>query len=187
MTREISRQAFVRGALGAVAAGALLGSCRPTAPDPPRRSSSTSSTVIRSAGLERPSVDAIEGRVILPSSADYAAAKNLFNCRFDNSTPAAVVVGQIEQRRAEGRRVRREERHQGRRPQWRALLHRCFGGRQRDGRRPATATRRDRLRRQAAGSQRFRLQHNWIRCKRRWPRMAGRSPAAAARPSASPV
>jgi len=33
MTREISRQAFVRGALGAVAAGALLGSCRPTAPD----------------------------------------------------------------------------------------------------------------------------------------------------------
>jgi FAD/FMN-containing dehydrogenase len=36
--------------------------------------------------------DSIEGHVILPSSADYAAAKNLFNSRFDNSTPAAVVA-----------------------------------------------------------------------------------------------
>ena len=38
--------------------------------------------------------DAIEGRVVLPSSADYTAAKNLFNSRFDDSTPAAVVVVQ---------------------------------------------------------------------------------------------
>jgi FAD/FMN-containing dehydrogenase len=36
--------------------------------------------------------DSIEGQVILPSSADYAAAKNLFNSRFDNSAPAAVVT-----------------------------------------------------------------------------------------------
>jgi FAD/FMN-containing dehydrogenase len=36
--------------------------------------------------------DRIEGHVILPSSAEYAAAKNLFNSRFDNSTPAAVVT-----------------------------------------------------------------------------------------------
>jgi hypothetical protein len=36
--------------------------------------------------------DSIEGRVILPSSDHYAAAKNLFNSRFDNSTPAAVVT-----------------------------------------------------------------------------------------------
>src|SRR3979490_2016831 len=66
MTREISRQAFVHGALG-VAAGALLGSCRTTDA-------------------------AIEGRVVLPASAEYAAAKNLFNARFDTSTPAAVVA-----------------------------------------------------------------------------------------------
>ena len=38
--------------------------------------------------------DAIEGRVVLPSSADYTAAKKLFNSRFDDSTPAAVVVVQ---------------------------------------------------------------------------------------------
>ena len=94
MTREISRQAFVRGALGAVAAGALLGSCRPT-PEaaPPAAGSLTSSTV---SGLRDWAAldDAIEGRVVLPSSADYTAAKNLFNSRFDDSTPAAVVVVQ---------------------------------------------------------------------------------------------
>ena len=94
MTREISRQAFVRGALGAVAAGALLGSCRPT-PEaaPPAADSLTSSMV---SGLRDWAAldDAIEGRVVLPSSADYTAAKNLFNSRFDDSTPAAVVVVQ---------------------------------------------------------------------------------------------
>ncbi len=36
--------------------------------------------------------DAIQGRVILPSSVDYAGAKNLFNTRFDRSTPVAVVA-----------------------------------------------------------------------------------------------
>ena len=94
MTGEISRQAFVRGALGAVAAGALLGSCRPT-PEvaPPAADSLTSSMV---SGLRDWAAldDAIEGRVVLPSSADYTAAKNLFNSRFDDSTPAAVVVVQ---------------------------------------------------------------------------------------------
>ena len=94
MTREISRQAFVRGALGALAAGALLGSCRPTPQAaPPAAGSVTSSTVSDPrdwATLD----DAIEGRVVLPSSADYTAAKKLFNSRFDDSTPAAVVVVQ---------------------------------------------------------------------------------------------
>lgn len=36
--------------------------------------------------------DAIEGHVVLPSRAEYGAAKNLFNRRFANSTPAAVVT-----------------------------------------------------------------------------------------------
>jgi FAD/FMN-containing dehydrogenase len=36
----------------------------------------------------------IQGQVVLPSSADYAGAKNLFNSRYDNSTPAAVVAVQ---------------------------------------------------------------------------------------------
>jgi FAD/FMN-containing dehydrogenase len=35
---------------------------------------------------------AIDGRVILPSNTEYAEAKNLFNTRFMNSTPAAVVA-----------------------------------------------------------------------------------------------
>ena len=87
MTREISRQAFIRGALGTVAVGAL-GACRTTTPGPQTQSST-------SAPPDRPDWNAlgttIEGRVILPSSADYAAAKALFNSRFDNSTPAAVI------------------------------------------------------------------------------------------------
>ena len=43
----------------------------------------------------------IQGQVTLPSSADYAGAKSLFNSRFDNSTPAAVVtvqsIGDVQQ------------------------------------------------------------------------------------------
>jgi FAD/FMN-containing dehydrogenase len=95
MTREISRQAFVRGALGAVAAGALLGSCRPTAPDlqaPPAAPGSQSPPKASGPQDWNALASAIEGRVILPSSAAYATAKYLFNARFDNSTPAAVVV-----------------------------------------------------------------------------------------------
>ena len=95
MTREISRQAFVRGALGA-AAGALLASCRPTAaPDPqnPAPVSGQPTTPAASGPQDWGALDdAIEGRVILPSSAEYAAAKNVFNTRFADSTPAAVVT-----------------------------------------------------------------------------------------------
>ena len=95
MTREISRQAFLRGALGAAADG-LLGSCRPAgAPDPQSQSvisdAPTTSTV---SGPQDWSAldDAIEGQVILPTSTEYGVAKNLFNARFTNSTPAAVVT-----------------------------------------------------------------------------------------------
>ena len=59
----------------------------------PAAGSVTSSTV--SDPRDRVTLDdAIEGRVVLPSSADYTAAKKLFNSRFDDSTPAAVVVVQ---------------------------------------------------------------------------------------------
>jgi FAD/FMN-containing dehydrogenase len=95
MAREISRQAFVRGALG-VAAGALLGSCRPTmAPDPqnPASVSGPPTTPAVSSQHEWGALDdAIEGRVILPSGADYGTAKKVFNTRFADSRPAAVVT-----------------------------------------------------------------------------------------------
>lgn len=86
MARDISRQVFVRGALG-VAAGAVLGSCRPTAAPDPQNPAPVSGPPDWGA-LD----DAIEGRVILPSSADYGAAKNVFNTRFADLTPAAVVT-----------------------------------------------------------------------------------------------
>src|SRR6478735_1342154 len=87
MTREFSRQAFIRGALATVAAGAL-GSCRKTTPEPQTQSSTSGPP----GQPDWSTLDStIEGRVILPSSAEYATAKNLFNSRFDNSTPAAVV------------------------------------------------------------------------------------------------
>lgn len=78
MASDISRQAFLRGGLGAVA-GVLLGSCGETAGQP----SSPGSPDWGALG------GSIQGQVILPSSADYAGAKGLFNSRFDNSTPAA--------------------------------------------------------------------------------------------------
>lgn len=91
MTRDISRQAFVRGALGG-AAGVLVGSCRSTAATDPPAASTTTPPVAKGPpdwfGLD----DAIDGRVILPPNASYASAKNLFNTRFANSTPAAVVA-----------------------------------------------------------------------------------------------
>src|SRR3954469_17917585 len=93
MARGISRQAFIRGALGTAAAGALA-SCKASAPDsqtPPAPQASPSheaSGPTDWTALE----DAVDGKVIMPSNPGYAAAKNLFNTRFDDSTPAAVVT-----------------------------------------------------------------------------------------------
>jgi FAD/FMN-containing dehydrogenase len=89
MTREVPRQAFVRGALGALAAGVLLGSCRPRAPLAPQATSPTPAP--RDPDWSA-LASSIEGRVIAPSNGDYPKAKGLFNTRFDDSTPAAVVV-----------------------------------------------------------------------------------------------
>ena len=77
MTREVSRQTFIRGALGLATAGAL-GACS------------------RTETLAAPNWTAlsgtIDGRVFLPPSAEYTTAKGLFNTRYANSTPAAVVT-----------------------------------------------------------------------------------------------
>src|SRR5262249_24492789 len=90
----ISRQAFVRGAFGAVATGALLGACRATAPASNGRPAAASQSP--PAGPDPQdwtALDgALDGRVILPSSTEYVAAKGVFNTRFDDSTAAAVVV-----------------------------------------------------------------------------------------------
>src|SRR3984957_7397288 len=83
MASDISRQAFLRGGLGAVA-GVLLGSCGETAGQPSSPGSPDWGALAGS----------IQGQVPLPSSADYAGAKGLFNSRFDNSTPAGVVTVQ---------------------------------------------------------------------------------------------
>ena len=81
MSGEISRQTFVRRALGGVAAAALLGSCRSVVPE------------AASIGPDWNALDAdVDGRVVLPSAADYPAAKGIFNTRFAGSTPAAVVA-----------------------------------------------------------------------------------------------
>src|SRR5262245_11773795 len=94
MTRDISRQAFIRGTLSTVAAGALLGACRSTAPDPQAPTAIPNSTTPPTSSSPHDwtaLADAISGRVILPSSPDFTTAKSIFNARFDNSTPTAVV------------------------------------------------------------------------------------------------
>ena len=91
MTREISRQAFLRAALGTVTAGGLVSGCGSTTPDTQATTTSTRPPTVAGprdwAGLD----DAIAGDVVLPSGRAYATAKGLFNTRFAHSTPAAIV------------------------------------------------------------------------------------------------
>lgn len=76
-SRGISRQMFLRGAVGALAAGAVFGSARASA-DP--------------TGWEGLSA-AIKGRVILPDSGgQFASAKAVFNTNFNGLAPAAIVT-----------------------------------------------------------------------------------------------
>jgi FAD/FMN-containing dehydrogenase len=78
-TREISRQAFLRGALGALAAGAVFGAGRVGA-EP------------NAAGWGGLST-AIGGQVLTPGDGgQFGAAKQVFNTIYNDSTPAAVVV-----------------------------------------------------------------------------------------------
>lgn len=77
--RGISRQAFLRGAVGALAAGAVFGSNRASA-DP------------RTSGWGDLSA-AIGGRVILPDSGgQFASAKMVFNTNFNELAPAGIVI-----------------------------------------------------------------------------------------------
>ncbi|MEN3222894.1 FAD-binding oxidoreductase [Mycolicibacterium porcinum] len=77
--RGVSRQTFLRGAVGALAAGAVFGSSRASA-DP------------RAAGWGDLSA-AINGQVVLPDNGgEFASAKSVFNTNFNGLTPAAVVT-----------------------------------------------------------------------------------------------
>ena len=78
MAREISRQAFLRSALGALATGAVLGAPR-VAADP------------KPTGWEGLST-ALGGKVLLPDNPQFAGAKQVFNTNYNGLTPAAVVT-----------------------------------------------------------------------------------------------
>lgn len=78
MRREISRQAFLRGAAGALAAGTVFGSARALA-DP------------IATGWEGLST-AIGGPVLLPGDGQFGAAKQVFNTNYNNASPAAIVT-----------------------------------------------------------------------------------------------
>ncbi len=78
MAREISRQTFLRGAAGALAAGTVFGSARAVA-EP------------LATGWEGLSA-AIGGHVLLPGNGEFAAAKQVFNTNYNGSSPAAIVT-----------------------------------------------------------------------------------------------
>ena len=83
MAREISRQTFLRGAAGALAAGAVFGS---------GRIGSVRATADPLASGWDPLAAAIGGQVIRPDNGQFAAAKQVFNTNYNGSTPAVVVV-----------------------------------------------------------------------------------------------
>jgi FAD/FMN-containing dehydrogenase len=78
MAREISRQAFLRGAAGAIAAGAVFGSVRATAAPAASGWDGLSTT--------------LGGEVLLPNSPQFGTAKQVFNTNYNGSTPAAIVT-----------------------------------------------------------------------------------------------
>src|ERR1700745_2892983 len=78
-TREISRQAFLRAAAGALAAGTGFGSVGANA-DP------------NTSGWNGLSA-AIAGQVLTPGDGpQFATAKQVFNTNYNGTTPAAVVT-----------------------------------------------------------------------------------------------
>ncbi|MDT5048863.1 MAG: hypothetical protein QOG75_4757, partial [Mycobacterium sp.] len=78
MAREISRQTFLRGAAGALAAGAVFGSARATAAP-------------NATGWDGLST-ALGGKVLTPGDGQFATAKQVFNTNYNGSTPAAIVT-----------------------------------------------------------------------------------------------
>ncbi|BBX61729.1 oxidoreductase [Mycobacterium saskatchewanense] len=83
MAREISRQTFLRGAAGALAAGALIGSGRV--------GSVRATAAPNTSGWEGLS-SALGGKVVLPGSPQFGSAKQVFNTNYNGLTPAAVVT-----------------------------------------------------------------------------------------------
>ncbi|BDB40760.1 oxidoreductase [Mycobacterium kiyosense] len=73
----ISRQAFLRGAAGALATSALFGTTKVRA---------------EPAGGWSTLASSISGKVLLPSDANFATGKQVFNSLYNGSSPAAVVV-----------------------------------------------------------------------------------------------
>ncbi|GAB7144791.1 FAD-binding oxidoreductase [Mycobacterium riyadhense] len=78
LAREISRQTFLRGAAGALAAGAVFGPVRATA-DP------------NTSGLDSLSAT-LGGRVLQPDDPQFATAKQVFNTNYNGLTPAVIVT-----------------------------------------------------------------------------------------------
>lgn len=76
MTGMVSRQSFLRAAIGALAAGAVVGSGRAVAAPV-------------ASGWEGLSIG---GPVIQPDSPQFGSAKSVFNTNYNGLTPAAVVV-----------------------------------------------------------------------------------------------
>ncbi len=89
MTREFSRQTFIRGA-GVLGAGALLGGCRSTTSAAPPTSSPVPAAP-RGTGLPWTTRSRAASSA-LGADGEFATAKALFNSRFDGSRPAAVVT-----------------------------------------------------------------------------------------------
>ncbi|MDV3127409.1 FAD-dependent oxidoreductase [Mycobacterium sp. 21AC1] len=77
--RGVSRQTFLRGAVGALAAGTVFGSSAARA-EPPRTSGWGDLS------------SAINGRVILPDNGQFASAKSVFNTIYNDLTPTAIVT-----------------------------------------------------------------------------------------------
>jgi FAD/FMN-containing dehydrogenase len=78
VAREISRQTFLKGAVGALAAGTILGQARAVA-EP------------LATGWDGLS-NAVGGRLILPDNGQFGAAKQVFNTNYSGSRPAAIVT-----------------------------------------------------------------------------------------------
>jgi FAD binding domain/Berberine and berberine like len=83
VTPEISRQTFLRGAVGALAAGVILG---------PVRAVSGRAGADPIASGWGPLASAISGQVIQPDGPQFGSAKQVFNTNYNGSTPAVVVV-----------------------------------------------------------------------------------------------
>ena len=83
MAREISRQAFLRGAAGALAVGAVFGSGRV--------GSVRAIAAPATSGWDGLST-ALGGEVLLPNSSQFGAAKQVFNTNYNGFTPAAIVT-----------------------------------------------------------------------------------------------